>query len=277
MKIEFKNVCFKYDDDSSLDEVIKNISFLVQPGEMVCILGHNGSGKSTIAKLMMGLLQPDSGYIYLNDVDTTNENITEKELDLLHAKMGIIFQNPDNQFVGVTVQDDIAFGLENHQIPRGEMIERINKYAKLVNMEKYLLSNPEDLSGGQKQRVAIAGALAMETEVIIFDESTSMLDPKGTREIIDMIKKLKEESNKTIITITHNLEEACIADRVIVLNNGNIVLDGTPTEVLKEKTTLEASGLMLLDSLDILNKIKNTNINNKEKIEEALWELTFKM
>lgn len=277
MKIEFKDVCFKYDDDSSLDEVIKNISFLIQPGEMVCILGHNGSGKSTIAKLMMGLLQPDSGYIYLNDIDTTNENITERELDLLHAKMGIIFQNPDNQFVGVTVQDDIAFGLENHQINRNEMIERINKYAKLVNMEKFLLSNPEDLSGGQKQRVAIAGALAMETEVIIFDESTSMLDPKGTREIIDMIKKLKEESNKTIITITHNLEEACIADRVIVLNNGNIVLDGTPNEVLKEKTTLEASGLMLLDSLDILNQIKEEKIKNKEKIEEALWELTFKM
>lgn len=277
MKIEFKDVCFKYDDDSSLDEVIKNISFLIQPGEMVCILGHNGSGKSTIAKLMMGLLQPDSGYIYLNDIDTTNENITERELDLLHAKMGIIFQNPDNQFVGVTVQDDIAFGLENHQINRNEMIERINKYAKLVNMEKFLLSNPEDLSGGQKQRVAIAGALAMETEVIIFDESTSMLDPKGTREIIDMIKKLKEKSNKTIITITHNLEEACIADRVIVLNNGNIVLDGTPNEVLKEKTTLEASGLMLLDSLDILNQIKEEKIKNKEKIEEALWELTFKM
>lgn len=276
MKIEFKNVCFKY-DDSTLDEVIKNISFLIQPGEMVCILGHNGSGKSTIAKLMMGLLQPDSGYIYLNDVDTTNESITENELDKLHQKMGIIFQNPDNQFVGVTVQDDIAFGLENHQIKRDEMIERINKYAKLVNMENYLLSNPEDLSGGQKQRVAIAGALAMETEVIIFDESTSMLDPKGTREIIDMIKKLKEESNKTIITITHNLEEACIADRVIVLNNGNIVLDGRPDEVLKEKATLEASGLMLLDSLDVLNKIKDTNIKKKKEIEEALWELTFKM
>ncbi len=277
MKIEFKNVSFKYADDSNNDDVIKNISFSINPGEMVCILGHNGSGKSTIAKLMMGLLQPISGYIYLNDIDTTDEDITENTLDMLHSKMGIIFQNPDNQFVGVTVQDDIAFGLENHQIPRKEMIERINKYAKLVNMEKFLLSNPEDLSGGQKQRVAIAGALAMETEVIIFDESTSMLDPRGTREIIDMIKKLKEESNKTIITITHNLEEACIADRVIVLNDGNIVLDGSPNKVLKEKTILEASGLMLLDSLDILDKIKNINLNNKKELEEALWELTFKM
>lgn len=276
MKIEFKNVCFKY-DDSRLDDVIKNISFEIKPGEMISILGHNGSGKSTIAKLMMGLLQPDSGSIYINNVDTTDNNITETELDKLHAKMGIIFQNPDNQFVGVTVQDDIAFGLENHQIPRDEMIERINKYAKLVNMEKYLLVSPEDLSGGQKQRVAIAGALAMETETIIFDEATSMLDPKGTSEIIEMIKKLKKESTKTIITITHNLEEAVFADRVIVLNEGHIVLDGKPQEVLKEKEILEASGLTLLDSLDIMNKIKNLNITKKKELEEALWDLTFKM
>lgn len=277
MKIEFKNVCFKYDDDSRLDDVIKNISFEIKQGEMITILGHNGSGKSTIAKLMMGLLQPDSGSIYINETDTTDGNVTEAELDKLHAKMGIIFQNPDNQFVGVTVQDDIAFGLENHQIPRDEMIKRIDKYAKLVNMEKYLLVSPEDLSGGQKQRVAIAGALAMETETIIFDEATSMLDPKGTSEIIEMIKKLKKESTKTIITITHNLEEAVFADRVIVLNEGHIVLDGKPQEVLKEKEILEASGLTLLDSLDIMNKIKDLNISKKKELEEALWDLTFKM
>ncbi len=277
MKIEFKNVCFKYDDDSRLDDVIKNISFEIKQGEMITILGHNGSGKSTIAKLMMGLLQPDSGSIYINETDTTDGNVTEAELDKLHAKMGIIFQNPDNQFVGVTVQDDIAFGLENHQIPRDEMIKRIDKYAKLVNMEKYLLVSPEDLSGGQKQRVAIAGALAMETETIIFDEATSMLDPKGTSEIIEMIKKLKKESTKTIITITHNLEEAVFADRVIVLNEGHIVLDGKPQEVLKKKEILEASGLTLLDSLDIMNKIKDLNISKKKELEEALWDLTFKM
>lgn len=277
MKVEFKNVCFKYDDDSRFDDVIKNISFEIKPGEMISILGHNGSGKSTIAKLIMGLLQPNSGSIYINGVDTADPNVTETELDKLHTKMGIIFQNPDNQFVGVTVQDDIAFGLENHQIPRDEMIERINKYAKLVDMEKYLLVSPEDLSGGQKQRVAIAGALAMETEVIIFDEATSMLDPKGTAEIIEMIKKLKQKSSKTIITITHNLEEAVFADRVIVLNEGHIVLEGKPQEVLKEKEILEASGLTLLDSLDIMYKVKDLNLSNKKELEEALWELTFKM
>lgn len=278
MIIEFKNVSFSYEESEKQNlDVIKNISLKIKPGEMVAILGHNGSGKSTIAKLIMGLLTPNKGHIYLNDVDVTNEEIKQRELDLLHAKMGIIFQNPDNQFVGVTVKDDIAFGLENHQIPRDEMIDKINKYAALVEMQDYLEKNPEALSGGQKQRVAIAGVLAMETEVIIFDEATSMLDPKGTKEIIDMIKKLKKEYDKTIITITHNLEEAVFADRVIVLNDGNIVLDGTPQEVLKEKEILEQSGLSLIDSLDVLYRLQDKQLNNKEKLMETLWELTFKM
>ena len=258
-------------------EVIKNISFNINQGEMVAILGHNGSGKSTIAKLIVGLLDPQKGHIYLDDVEVTNEKITEDELDQIHSKMGIIFQNPDNQFVGVTVQDDIAFGLENHNVERKEMIERIKYYAKLVDMENYLTYNPENLSGGQKQRVAIAGVLAMQTEVIIFDEATSMLDPKGTSEIIDMIKKLKNDFDKTIITITHNLEEAVFADRVIVLNNGKIVLDGTPQEVLKEKEILEQSGLTLIDSLDLMYKVEKLNFDKKKEIVEALWELTFKM
>lgn len=276
MKIEFRDVKFHYDNSENKENVINDLSFIINPGEMVAILGHNGSGKSTIAKLMMGLLSPSQGQVILDDIEINENKISEDEIDQLHSKMGIIFQNPDNQFVGVTVEDDIAFGLENHQIPREEMIERINKYAKLVNMEEYLKSNPEDLSGGQKQRVAIAGVLAMNTEVIIFDESTSMLDPKGTREIIDMIKLLKSDYNKTIITITHNLEEATFADRVIVLNNGSIVLDGTPKEVLKEKNILEASGLKLLDSLALIEDLKNENFNNKEEVLKQLWELTFK-
>ncbi len=283
MNIEFKDVTFNYenkdiDNEKNDDEntsVINNISFTIKEGEMVAILGHNGSGKSTIAKLIMGLLDPIKGHIYLNNIDT--DSITMNELDKLHAKMGIIFQNPDNQFVGMTVEDDIAFGLENRCVERKEMIEKIHKYAKLVGMEEYLKNNPEDLSGGQKQRVAIAGVLAMDTEVIIFDESTSMLDPKGTKEIIDMIKKLRQSYNKTIITITHNLEEAVFADRVMVLNSGKIVLDGTPQEVLKEKNILEASGLKLLDSLELINELKDINFANKERILDELWELTFKM
>lgn len=270
MKVEFKDVSFKY--YSSEEYIFEHLSFIIENNGMLAILGHNGSGKSTIAKLIVGLLTPTSGKILIDD-----EEVNDDTIDRIRQKMGIIFQNPDNQFVGVTVKDDIAFGLENHQIPRKEMIEQIEKYAKLVDMQEYLEYNPENLSGGQKQRVAIAGALAMETELIIFDESTSMLDPKGTKEINQMIYKLKNELNKTIITITHNLEEAVIADRVIVLNNGKIVLDGNPKNVLKEKSVLEASGLKLLDCLDLIDELKNKTYNNKEKIEEALWELTFKM
>ena len=272
MFIEFKNVTFKYLD--SEEYVLHNLSFSIEKGNMLTILGHNGSGKSTIAKLIMGLLQPNEGSIYIDGLE-----LTEKSVDSLRKKMGIIFQNPDNQFVGVTVKDDIAFGLENHQVPRNEMIEQINKYATLVNMEDYLDENPENLSGGQKQRVAIAGALAMETELIIFDESTSMLDPKGTSEINHMIKTLRTKFNKTIISITHNLEEALISDRVIVVNGGKIVLDGTPKEVLKEKAILEASGLKLIDGVDLINNIDNANINAeyKKEVIDALWELTFKM
>ena len=277
MNIKFQDVSFSYTEkESGKADVIKNISFEINQGEMVAILGHNGSGKSTIAKLIVGLLSPQKGSIYLDEFEATKEDVSEDELDLLHAKMGIIFQNPDNQFVGVTVQDDIAFGLENHNVPRLDMIQKIHHYAKLVNMEDYLTYNPENLSGGQKQRVAIAGVLAMETEVIIFDEATSMLDPKGTNEIIDMIKKLKQEYDKTIITITHNLEEAVFADRVIVLNNGRIVLDGTPKEVLKEKEKLEASGLTLIDSLDLMFEIDKINSPKKKWLVEALWDLTFK-
>ncbi len=272
MFIEFKNVTVKYLD--SEEYVLHNLSFSIEKGNMLTILGHNGSGKSTIAKLIMGLLQPNEGSIYIDGLE-----LTEKSVDSLRKKMGIIFQNPDNQFVGVTVKDDIAFGLENHQVPRNEMIEQINKYATLVNMEDYLDENPENLSGGQKQRVAIAGALAMETELIIFDESTSMLDPKGTSEINHMIKTLRTKFNKTIISITHNLEEALISDRVIVVNGGKIVLDGTPKEVLKEKAILEASGLKLIDGVDLINNIDNANINAeyKKEVIDALWELTFKM
>lgn len=278
MNIKFKDVSFSYTEkETGKDDVIKNISFEINQGEMVAILGHNGSGKSTIAKLIVGLLSPQKGFIYLNDVLVNNEEMKEEELDELHSKMGIIFQNPDNQFVGVTVQDDIAFGLENHNVPRDEMIKKINHYAKLVDMENYLTYNPENLSGGQKQRVAIAGVLAMETEVIIFDEATSMLDPKGTNEIIGMIKKLKQEYDKTIITITHNLEEAVFADRVIVLNSGRIVLDGKPEVVLKEKDILESCGLTLIDSLDLMYKVNQINSPKKKWLVEALWDLTFKM
>lgn len=267
MKIRFNNVNFAYDEESV---VLKNFNLTINDSEMVAILGHNGSGKSTIAKIMMGLLEVSSGEIYLNDkllnVDTIDE---------CRNHMSIIFQNPDNQFVGVTVKDDIAFGLENKNLPREEIINRIDKYLKMVSMTDFADHSPEELSGGQKQRVAIAGALAMESELMIFDESTSMLDPKGTKEVNEMIKKIKDEQNKTIIVITHNLEEASYADRVIVLNEGEIVADGTPQDVFKKELVLEESGLKTMESVSIIHNLKDKEYKNKKEIEEALWELTF--
>jgi cobalt import ATP-binding protein cbiO 2 len=270
MKIEFKDVSFKYYNSSNF--VFEHLSFIVEDSSMLAILGHNGSGKSTIAKLVVGLLSPTSGTIFIDGIE-----LNENSVDELRKKMGIIFQNPDNQFVGVTVRDDIAFGLENHLVERKEMNELINKYATLVGMEEFLDANPENLSGGQKQRVAIAGAMAMNTDLLIFDESTSMLDPKGTKEINQMIYNLRNNFNKTIITITHNLEEAIYASHVIVLHDGKIVLSGTPSEVLKEKDTLEASGLKLLDGMDIFLNLEKKDLKNKKEIMDALWEFTFKM
>mgnify|MGYP000846972631 CR=1 FL=1 len=263
--IKVTNLNFAYKEEN----IIKNLSLTINTGEFVCILGHNGSGKSTLAKLLVGLLKADSGEIYINEKLLNEENIDE-----IRGKIGIVFQNPDNQFVGVTVKDDIAFGLENRRFPRDEMLRLVEEYAKLVGMEKFLDANPENLSGGEKQRVAIAGVLAYNPEIIIFDEATSMLDPRGMKEVNEVINSLK--GKKTIISITHNLKEAVNADRIIVMNDGQIVLDGNPKEVFKEKEILKASKLDILESMKLLELIENTkNLKNKEKIEEALWELTF--
>lgn len=266
MKIELKDINFSYGDI----EIFKDFNLTINDHEFVAILGHNGSGKSTLAKIIMGLLQIKNGEMYFNDELVTVDNVGKLRHDL-----AIIFQNPDNQFVGSTVRDDIAFGLENLCVDRDEMINRINKYAKIVNVESQLDKSPENLSGGQKQRVAIAGALAMETDVIIFDEATSMLDPEGTKEINQTIKELKQTYNKTIISITHNIEEVVYADRIIVLNKGKVVLDGKPIDVLSNKQVLVDAGLELIDSLSIINDLKD----NKKYAEvvNKLWDLTFKM
>ena len=267
--LNVKNLTFSY-DKKSLN--IKDISFDVEVGKYVSIIGHNGSGKSTLAKLIVGLLTLKSGEINVFDMALNKENINK-----IRRRVGIVFQNPDNQFVGATVEDDIAFGLENRCIDPNKMKDIILDFSSKVGMEQYLNKEPSNLSGGQKQRVAIAGVLALNPDLLILDEATSMLDPKGTREINEMIKKLKSLDNKTIISITHNLEEAVFADRVIVLNKGKIVLDGTPKDVLKEKDILEASGLKLIDGLDIISTLNDLNIKNKEELINALWELTFKM
>ncbi|MFH5881636.1 energy-coupling factor transporter ATPase [Liberiplasma polymorphum] len=262
--IEIKNLNFHYTQDKP---VLKDINLTIRKGEWISILGHNGSGKSTLSKLIIGLLKAKSGDIYIDDILLSYETVYD-----IRKKVGIVFQNPDNQFVGVTVRDDIAFGLENLQVPREEMIERIETFAHKVNMSEFLNKEPHALSGGQKQRVAIAGILAMNTDIIIFDEATSMLDPKGRRMILNYMQQLSNEG-KTIITITHDMKEAVLSDRIVVLKNGEILKVDTSENILRDKETLEKSNLELLLPLKIMYKLEESNINKKE-LRDYLWALS---
>ena len=221
-RLTLKNVSFSYVED---EPALIDVSFDVKQGEYVTIIGKNGSGKSTIAKLITGLLPDlDNGEILLDGEKIKEEQIREK--------IGIVFQNPDNQFIGSTVRDDIAFGLENHQVKHDDMDKIIDEYSELVSMKPFLDKEPSALSGGQKQRVAIAGVLAMHPEIIILDEATAMLDPKGKKEIISLIHQLKKNDEKlSIISITHDVEEAFFSDHVVVLNEGKVIYDDTPENV----------------------------------------------
>lgn len=230
-KLEIKNLSFSYDREHP---VIDDVSLKVEKGSFVAVLGHNGSGKSTLAKLIVGLLDKSDGQIFFDDVEIDQKNIKD-----LQSKTALVFQNPDNQFIGATVEDDIAFGLENKQFPHDKMQEEIERFADSVNMLDYLKKEPTNLSGGQKQRVAIAGALILRPEVLILDEATSMLDPKGkstVRKVIDRIHK--ENPDLTIISITHDIDEALLADQVFILSHGKLVGNGKPQEILRDRKTL---------------------------------------
>jgi energy-coupling factor transport system ATP-binding protein len=265
--IKVSDVSFSY---NSTDEALKNVSLLIKEGSWVSIIGHNGSGKSTLSKLMVGLLSPSKGDIHIDDLLLNEENLAK-----IRKKIGIVFQNPDNQFVGVTVKHDIAFGLENQMIEHDEMVKKVDHYAKLVGMQDFLAKEPHHLSGGQKQRVAIAGALAMEQDILILDEATSMLDPEGTKEISDLIKYLNKELNKTIITITHDLEFAKLSDYIIVLKDGEIILEGIPKDVFMEEELLKSSHLELPFGLSLYNELlKDENVS--KDLLEALWAFNSK-
>lgn len=256
---------------SQQDHALKGISFEVKDQEWLSILGHNGSGKSTISKLLVGILAPQKGSIYYDDIE-----LTEKTVDKIRNRVGIVFQNPDNQFVGVNVKYDIAFGLENRCVPRSEMQKLIVEYATKVGMQDYLLREPQTLSGGQKQRVAIAGILALNTDIIILDEATSMLDPQGTREIIALIKELKEKYHKKIITITHDLDLARLSDRIIVMKEGNIIADDVPGKIFEQSDLLKSSKLDMPFNLKLYKEVEaNSKLNSNKELMEALWKLNF--
>ena len=268
--IKVENLCFEYEPGL---KTIHNISFQIKKGEYVAILGHNGSGKSTIAKLLIGLLEKKSGNIIIDHKELNLENLYK-----IREKIGIVFQNPDNQFIGATVRDDIAFGLENICIPREKMDELIERYAKRVRMDQFLDHEPTKLSGGQKQRVAIAGILAMSPSIIILDESTSMLDPRGRKEINELIRELKEDKEMTIISITHDIEEAKNADRILLLNKGEIVGDDQPETLLMNEKLLLDLHLDTPFALKVSRKLKAQGIQinetlNVEELEKQLCQL----
>lgn len=269
-KINVEKLKFSYDKEV---DAIKEVSFSIEEGSYTTIIGHNGSGKSTIAKLMIGLLEADAGKITIDGLLLDEEHVYE-----IRDRIGIVFQNPDNQFIGATVADDIAFGLENHQIPSSDMQAIIEEYAARVHMSKFLQSEPTKLSGGQKQRVAIAGVLAMKPQILIFDEATSMLDPQGKAEINRLIQDIHKESNITIISITHDIEEVSHSDHVIVLDQGHVIMDGKPDEILTHEKELIDLQLDIPFALKFVNALKQAKVKiptctTMEKVVEEVCQL----
>lgn len=274
--IEVRNLKYKYDSESE-NYTLNDVSFQVKKGEWLSIVGHNGSGKSTTVRLIDGLLEAESGDIIISGDKLTAENVWEKR-----RQIGMVFQNPDNQFVGATVEDDVAFGLENQGLDYDLMVELVQQALELVGMQDFKEREPARLSGGQKQRVAVAGVVALRPDIIILDEATSMLDPEGRLDLIQIVKKIKDSNQLTVISITHDLDEIALSDRVLVMKEGQVESTATPRELFSRedleelgldqpfvnqvKTALRQSGLPLPDSY----------LTEKE-LQDQLWALLSKM
>lgn len=272
--ISIEQISFQYEGQERY--ALENVSFHVNQGEWLAIVGHNGSGKSTLAKILNGLQFPKSGKVTVNDVELVEENIWD-----IRKAVGMVFQSPDNQFVGATVQDDVAFGLENNGIPHEEMKKRVQDALERVRMINFLDQEPHHLSGGQKQRVAMAGIIALRPDVIILDEATSMLDPLGREEVIQTVRQVKEEEDLTVISITHDLEEAAQADRIIVMNKGNVYAEGTPKEIFKLQDELVELGLDIPFPIKLGKKLEEIGLGTSEdyltdeELVNELWTLHF--
>lgn len=274
--IDVKHLTFKYDVNQE-HNTLDDLSFHVKRGEWLSIIGHNGSGKSTTVRLLDGLLAAESGQIFIEGDLLTEDNVW----DIRH-KIGMVFQNPDNQFVGATVEDDVAFGLENKDIPLDEMKERVAKALDLVGMSEFADREPSRLSGGQKQRVAIAGALAMQPDIIILDEATSMLDPEGRLELIKTIREIRKQYQMTVVSITHDLDEVALSDRVLVMKKGKVESSSTPEELFNRGDDLLTLGLDVPFSTNLISALKDKgfdftqNYLIEKDLEDQLWELLLK-
>lgn len=253
--IEIKDVCFKYEDNSG--PVLKNFNLNIERGSFVSILGHNGSGKSTVARLLNGLLLPSSGTVSVNGITTSDENNDFE----IKKQVGLVFQNPDNQIIATIVEDDVAFGPENLSIEPKEIRKRVDEALKSVDMYEYKDKAPHLLSGGQKQRIAIAGILAMQPQCIVLDEPTAMLDPLGRKEVISTLMKLNRENGITVVLITHYMEEAALADRIVVMDNGQTILDDKPELVFGEVDLIKKAGLSVPQTAELAYKLKRAGLD----------------
>lgn len=259
--IKAEHLSYSYREDSGESRrVLSDVSFEIGRGEYVAILGHNGSGKSTLAKLLNLILEPESGKLAVAGKDLTDPNLTDDDVFDLRRKVGMVFQNPDNQLVATVVEEDVAFGPENLGVPSAEIRRRVDEALDIVGMRAYAKHEPHRLSGGQKQRVAIAGLIAMRPECMIFDESTAMLDPRGRREVVETFEKLNREQGITVLTITHYMNEAARAGRVIVLDDGKILLDGTPAEVFANADLLQRVGLDVPQCTALVHELRKKGV-----------------
>ena len=265
--LKVENLYFSYDKNSETP-TISNISFEVEEGSYVSIVGPNGSGKSTLARLIIGLLRKSIGRVFIFDKELNKENV-----HAIRMETGIVFQNPDNQFIGATVEDDIAFGLENRNKERKEMFDNVMRFSSYVDMQDYLQKEPSNLSGGQKQRVALAGVLALEPKLLILDEATSMLDPKGKREMLELIDQIRKDNpSLAILSITHDIDEAVRSDKVIVLSDGKVAFNDTPDKIFENKEALEKLHLKLPFIVELKEAMEKYGYSTKkiENIEEAI-------
>lgn len=275
--IEIKNLKFKYNQDQT-SYTLNDVSFHVKRGEWLSIVGHNGSGKSTTARLIGGLLVADSGQIIVDGQELTEETVWD-----IRDKIGMVFQNPDNQFVGATVEDDVAFGLENKGLPYKEMVSRVQEALSFVGMMDFKDREPARLSGGQKQRVAIAGIIAMRPSILILDEATSMLDPEGRQELIQYIENIRQQYGMTVLSITHDLDEVAMSNRVLVLKQGKVESISSPRELFSRGSELVDLGLDIPFSALLTQKLKNQGLIDCEgyltekELVEQLWEYLSKM
>lgn len=257
--IKTGNLTFSYPPDEGKEPVqaLKGVDLSIVRGSFTVILGHNGSGKSTLAKTFNAVLLPAGGKVYVEGMDTLDQDL----LLAIRQRVGMVFQNPDNQIVANVVEEDVAFGPENLGVPTEEIQRRVAAALKAVGMEDFTLHAPHHLSGGQKQRIAIAGIIAMEPACIVLDESTAMLDPLGRREVLDTVRKLNREKGITIVLITHHMDEAAMADRVVVMDSGSVVMDGTPEEVLTRVEELRAIGLAAPHTVELLHGLRQDGFN----------------